>query len=328
MHSWYSGRFPGAHLLVRSAELLRAAQAVDRLGKPTHEHHLSAEVARLLPCVTSARLDGAKVANSCAECQAIQEAAARTPAITAGACSTGQMHKSTVSRPPLHLNCDPAMDVGPARHSKRGGASNHSLAATSCLASIRVANEWRAGCDAAPVSQWLRAAFGLELQWTPPGDVTFTLPSLLPAWALVRGMKVCTGTGRPSTKSLGAKGGMGGLGGAAGGGHATKGMAAIAGGAAKGKAVKAGKSKLSKGKVGKVGKAGWGKAGVGKAGVGKAGMDFRGGTSGVEQRTEGDSGRGWDAAERSKAERKIGKVGAKKRHRQQGGGGADGGAGG
>ena len=118
MHSWYSGRFPGTHLLVRSAELLRATQAVDRLGKPTRDHHLMVEVARLLPCVTSARLDGSKVANSCAECQAIQAAAALSPAFTAGACSANLPPKSAALRVPLQLNCEPTVDIGPPRHGK------------------------------------------------------------------------------------------------------------------------------------------------------------------------------------------------------------------
>ena len=77
MHTWYSGRFPGAHMLMRSSELARAMGRLFALGKPTAEGSLAAAAEALLPCIKSARFDdGARGPKSCDECAFVQGGAA------------------------------------------------------------------------------------------------------------------------------------------------------------------------------------------------------------------------------------------------------------
>ena len=69
MHTWYSGRFPGAHMLMRSSELARAMGRLFALGKPTAEGSLAAAAEALLPCIKSARAAPSR-ATSARSCRA------------------------------------------------------------------------------------------------------------------------------------------------------------------------------------------------------------------------------------------------------------------
>jgi hypothetical protein len=57
MHTWYSGRFPGLHALVRSSELARAFRQIRMQLKPNSSTRALIEerVAHLAPCISGAR---------------------------------------------------------------------------------------------------------------------------------------------------------------------------------------------------------------------------------------------------------------------------------
>ena len=55
--SWYSGAFPGAHMLVRPSVLSSSLARLAALGRPKGEGELSARVDALLPCAAAAMYD-------------------------------------------------------------------------------------------------------------------------------------------------------------------------------------------------------------------------------------------------------------------------------
>jgi len=204
-HTWYSGQFPGVHLLVRSADLLRAAERLVRLGKPHYKNHLAAEVDQSLPCVTSARLDESRVPQSCAECLAVQQAVARSPRVSSviQGCTARSRRPLNRSRPPLDWACEPRQAAASPRYARRASTPpsvNVTSVATQCMLVMHLAGEWRRRCD-----KGLLPLIKQYLSFDEPaarGDVKLQSTSLLPSWAMAHGVQVCSGQGTLLSKDF------------------------------------------------------------------------------------------------------------------------------
>ncbi|KAL3922436.1 MAG: hypothetical protein SGPRY_004559 [Prymnesium sp.] len=182
-HTWYSGRFPGVHLLVRSSGLHAAAERIGRLGKPSRKGQYAAEVSKLLPCITSSRNDASRLAQSCAECLALLRALRHTPALLAASAACAPTGPSSLPPTRNHLPTPWSWDC---EVKGRGRRLPNASAGAQCSLVARLPVESRRGCHRLLASL-------LTLHPAPParGDGRIQSSSLLPGWALANDVQLC-----------------------------------------------------------------------------------------------------------------------------------------
>jgi len=179
-HSWYSGAFPGVHVLVRSTELARAIAAAAEAA-PNRSASSSPAVdaaAGIAPCVYTAKFDDQAVPpGSCDECSRIQAAAEAAAAnATARACGGDRAHLGAH----LSFECEP----------RGGSVSARGLPACAARLALRGGHA-RRECHAA-LARLARRSLALRLPRTAQPEAV-PMPSLTPAWSLAHGLEPCLG---------------------------------------------------------------------------------------------------------------------------------------
>lgn len=198
MHTWYSGRFPGVHMLVRSTDLARMTQSLAALGQPSHASALLKASEAVLPCVANARHDQlmALPPDSCEECERVQAATAAAlarasqPACGASAQPQGQEELGGASVQLPHFYCLPKPAAASEEPRRREWAThrNRTTAAASCAPQLRGSPTTSNSECAALLSKTLREQLRVKL---PEEGRHLTEPSLLPSWAFVYGLTPC-----------------------------------------------------------------------------------------------------------------------------------------